>query len=291
MSNNEQWLVECISEENLKNIKKQAYKYNLCNKDIAIFGAGISGMQTCRVLSSMSGFNKKIVFTDNAVDKWNTSICGFPVIKPEEAVERHFYFVISMTSYEEVEAQLHQYGLHKEIDYCVLGNSAENKLLRNIVGVEKNNVILGDCVLETVSMCENEQFSIEHYLMSENTEVLSLDGIYMRTYYYLIEQVLYQNPMTKNIIIVLSVDTFSNKYNFLPKAQHSDIMHKINSLVNNTNADINEYLQILEDREKAKGIIDASSPIRSNKVNIDLSKRNNLVLNLLYKLRKEQEST
>lgn len=82
-------------------------------KEVVIFGAGIGGEQTFKILEKAGCSQKVIAFSDNSEDKLKYLYMGLPVIKADNISKENVLILISSTAYNLILEQLVNLGIHK----------------------------------------------------------------------------------------------------------------------------------------------------------------------------------
>ena len=290
-------VIECIAEESFNNFCEIVDATSILRQDkqIVIFGAGIMGMQFAYTLQQL-GINN-FIFCDNDSQKWGVRLVGTTINNPMLLQNGDNYFVyLAMENYEECATQLEEMGFEMGIDWVNLTNCSERKLLDSF---EKNDdahvLILGDCTVSTVSVQEKYKVSIGEILRKTgDTKVLALNGLYMRSYYNILRLCKYRMKYFQEVYVLLNVDIMGNRYFLYPKNQHGRVMKELYKKSKKTDdKEMQDFLQVIEEREKGTSILDLSSPNRYKHLSekeVENQRRVHMKLNFLYHISENTES-
>lgn len=261
-------------------------------KNIVIFGAGIMGLQLSYVLKAYNLCT--YAFADNNSNKWGTKWGDIPVVGAQALmnVENAFVF-LAMEKYRDSMIQLEEMGYKKNDDFLVVAEQAADKYVRDFV--DKNTaetLILGDCTLNTVSLCEQEKESLfEKFNNSPGIKVLAQNGTYMRFYYNILQMCICNMSKLNKVLLMFSVDIFSNQYHLLPANQHKDILEKVCKAGKEHSKEISDFLREVEIRDNSN-VINFSSPNRGIESSEMILRElmNHTKISYLYHMKKGNES-
>lgn len=261
-------------------------------RNIVIFGAGIMGLQLSYVLKE---YNLNIyAFSDNNSDKWGTMWGENPVVNPQTltSIDNVFVF-LAMAKYWDSMAQLEKMKFRKNDNLLVVAERMADKYVKDFI--KKNaskTLVLGDCILNTVSLCEQEKESLfEKFDRSPDIKVLAQNGTYMRFYYNILQMCIHNMQKLNKVLLLFSIDIFNNQYHLLPANQHKDILDKVCKVSKEHSNELCDFVKEVEIRNKSN-VINFSSPNRSieNTEMILCELKNHTKVNYLYHIKKENES-
>ncbi len=264
----------------------------LRDSNIVIFGAGIMGLQLSYVLEKY-GLHV-YAFSDNNSAKWGEKWGGFSIIEPQQLNKINGIFVfLAMEKFDECRQQLETIGLVQNKNLLVVAEKVARKYVRDFYNKnEANTLIFGDCTLNVVSLQEEEQESLfEKFDRDMDIKVLAQNGTYMRFYYNVLQMCIANMHNLKKVLLMFSVDIFSNQYHMLPANQHKDILDAICPVRQEEFGELSDFLKEVEIRNKSTAI-NFSAPNRSieNVEMISRELRNHTMINYLYRMKKDNES-
>lgn len=270
----------------------EQYINKLKTRNIVIFGAGIMGIQLSYVLKNY-GLNV-YAFSDNDSNKWGKKWGEFFIVKPQQLVDIDDVFIfLTMERFEDCKLQLEKMGYIQYDNLIVVAEGIADKYVEDFKKKSKaKTLILGDCTLNVISLCEEEKESLfERFDRNTDVKVLAQNGTYMRFYYHILQMAIRNMKTLNKVFLMFSVDIFSNQYHLLPANQHKKVLDKICAISGETSSELFDFKREVEIRNKGNAI-NFSAPNRSiqdvKKISQEL--RNHTMINYLYQMRKENES-
>ena len=134
-----------------------------------------------------------------------------------------------------------------------LGFSAEDDYMKRLFEIEGKNYVLAmsDCFLSNVAMDEIDPESIGDILKDniQNTYVLSIAGMNVSGFYYIIRYLINKGNIPGKLILGLTPIAYSRMRAFLPEAQHADIFRRM--CMNCDDEELRQYVQVVEERANA----------------------------------------
>lgn len=271
------------------------YKEKFKNKTIVIFGAGIRGT-SFSILLTQAGF-EDIVFTDNNEMKVGGVINEFPIIPYAKVVEMKddVVVLISVENGYNILEQLTQSGF-KEYENCFfVENYLNDSYTKEFIRKGDYEVIfMGDCGLTDISIKDQEHRNIGEMLIDrmgqDKIKVLAIHAMGMRAFYNIFKAHIHNIAKPQKLVVMANFETFTGKQHLLPRSQHSELIKKINELVENKNDELFEYVEVTKERFsnfKMDYFTSSTSGVSS-----ELKERNDkivLKMNYMYSLKEENE--
>lgn len=293
----EERTIECIAKENYIRYQDSIRdnQHNFRNKTIVIFGAGIIGLQFSYLLESASFVD--YLFCDNDKEKQGTKIRGHEVISALRLKDNkdQYYVFLAMERYKDCEKQLLEWGYEATKDWYNLKNVSEEQLINDFIGAtQKEEIMFCDCVATNISIIENDKVSLRDLLMKEsNVQVLGLNGLYMRSFYMLLQMLWNCNKKIKRVALLLDISIFYEKYPLFPKNQHEDLILKLKDISGLDNEEMMDYINTIESRANSNRNFYMVSPERTKLLSpeqIEQGRMMHMRLNQMFHLREETES-
>lgn len=233
-------------------------------------------------------------FSDNDSKKWGKRWGDFPIVGPQQLVDIDNIFIfLAMERFGDCKLQLEEMGYVHNNNLIVVAEGITNKYVEDFMNKSRaKTLVLGDCMLNVISLCEEEKESLfERFDRNADVKVLAKNGIYMRFYYHILQMSICKMKNLNKVLLMFSVDIFSNQYHLLPANQHKDVLDKICVISGENSSELSDFRREVEIRNKGNAI-NFSSPNRSiqNKAMISQELKNHTMINYLYQIRKENES-
>lgn len=290
-------VIECIAKENYDNFCNAIMETKMLRREktIAIFGAGILGMQFANTLQSLEISN--FVFCDNDINKWGRMISNAPIFSPSVIFQQSdtFFVYLAIEDYYECLKMLINNGYQLGYNLFNLTNCSELRLIEDYeqnFGAEV--LILGDCTTTTISLNDEKKLSLKDLLYKKNeVKVMAMNGLYMRAFYNLFLLNLNDMHALRKVVVLLNLDIFGNKYHLLCKNQHEIVFEKMYKKFKGKNSEIADFINTMQERRKNTYIFNYVSPNRDENLSeskIEQGRRNHLKLNYLYELQEDNES-
>lgn len=219
---------------------------------------------------------------------------GYLVIEPSQLENvKDIFIILAIQKFEECKRQLQNMAFVQNDNMLVAVEGIADKYLEDFK--DKNEaevVVLGDCTLNSISLRENEKECLAEKFDSDlNIKVLAQNGIYMRFYYNIFNLCIRNMHRLKKVVLMFSVDIFSNQYHMLPANQHKDILDAICMEGEKKSSELCDFIKEVEIRNRSNAI-NFSSPNRGieNEELILRELRNHTLINYLYRMKKDNES-
>lgn len=282
------WPVTSINKNDLRAFEGW-YSQNaalISRKGVIIFGGGIRGTEFSLFMKWHS--YSQIAFTDNNEDKVGGFIDEFPIISPQEAINRcrknEAIILISVESSAAIEEQLEQQGLQRDVDFF----TADNRMYEQYVSefqrpYSGDYLVMGDCQFTTISVHDQDKRNLAEMLTDEmgadRLKILAMHGMGLRSHYHIMKVLLQREKAPGVCAVMINFDTLNGYQHLLPRSQHEELLRAIYQL--GPAAEFEEYLHEVH---KRSGNLRAEFSVSGGSKNTLLKARNYFQFNYLYDL-------
>lgn len=231
------------------------HKKTVMNKDLYIFGAGIRGNIILKLLEES---NIKVKgFFDNSIEKQGSFVKQYRIFSPSEIYDnlKENYILISSENSSEIEKSLQAKGYVKEENYSTIRSEIYPLYQKEFFRKEKFDYILfGDCYFTDLDIDNLDDLSMSELasekLGKEKTKVLSIHGMCIPSFYYLMKLQIKLGIVPKAVAIIVNIPFCDRIQTKLPQSQHAELLKAIRNNMPIQSDEFDQYLEIVETRSK-----------------------------------------
>ena len=248
---------------------------NLSDKKIYIFGAGIRGSMFLKILREA---NIEVAgFGDNAKEKQGAFVKEYPIFSMDEicADLENNVILIATENYVPIEKMLVERGCKRDINYYVIENSIYDDFYHEFFRNEKIEYIcFGDCFFTEIDVDDLSGKTmgelIKEELGNEETKVLSMHGMCIPHFYYLMQEQLRMGIKPKAVTFIVNIPFCNGIQTKLPQSQHSVLLKRIEENLPEKSESFSQYVRLTERRSENINAKAFSSNKSRNNVNVEM---------------------
>lgn len=257
MNNNYEFPILSINKSEYNTIQKWIKDVvpKLENKKLYIFGAGIRGNMFLKILEeagvSVTGFG------DNAIEKQGEFVRNYSILSIEEICKdlKNNVILVSPENSFKIEEQLKYYGCKKDVNYFILESRIYDEFYKEFYRKENIKYIcFGDCFFTEIDVDDLNGKSMGELIKSElgeeDTKVLSIHGMCIPSFYYLMKEQIKIGIKPKAVSFIVNIPFCNGIQTKLPQSQHSALLKRIENSLPEKSEEYSQYVKLAEKRSE-----------------------------------------
>ncbi len=229
------------------------YKSNTSKKDLYLYGAGIRGNMVLKLLEEAMIEVKG--FVDTSIEKQGGYVKGYKIFAPADicGAPENNYILISPENFNQIEDYLIGRGYAVGKSYSVIKSNVYPSYKKEFFRKENIEYMLfGDCYFTDLDIDDLYGKTMgelaKERLGKENTKVLSIHGMCITGFYYLMKLQLEMGIVPKSVAFIVNVPFCNGIQTKLPQSQHAGLLKLIQESVEIEDEEFDNYVKLAESR-------------------------------------------
>ncbi len=283
-----------INKNEYENVKRwiSEYRAKISEKKLYIFGAGIRGNMFLKLLEeehiSVTGFG------DNSTEKQGGYIKNYPILSMDDICSDldNNVILVSTENYYEIDRMLAEKGCQKNLHYFIIENDIYPSFYKEFFrGGEIKYIVFGDCFFTELDIDDLSGLTMGEMIKAaggvDGTKVLSIHGMCIPSFYYLMREQLNLGIRPKAVGFIVNIPFCNGIQTKLPQSQHSVLLKQIEEGLPQYSETFSNYVRLAEERSKN---INAKSFSTNRVRNNDNIERILTKTRYMYELNEENEN-
>lgn len=227
----------------------------LNEKKLYIFGAGIRGNMMLKLLEeariTVAGFG------DNNPEKQGKYVKEYPIYSMDEicADMSDKVILVSTENYHEIEAMLLAKGCGKDRDFFVIDSDIYEQFFHEFFRTGHiAHILFGDCFFTELDVDDLSGKTMGELALdelgSDITKVLSIHGMCIPGFYYLMKEQIRMGIVPKSVAFIVNIPFCNGIQTKLPQSQHSMLLKKIEGSLPVSSEEFARYVKLTEERSR-----------------------------------------